>query len=368
MALEQLQNRPHLHIGPLQLEPVADTIKGVDLIPWYDDKGKLAKWSGLNEQTDKDAPPELVLDPDADKNGNYSKLEVRWRSRPDNLDKDTVIYRVAIVTDMDEELVFREVSHSGKKDEKCRFSNDDFAILNDDALISAKVLVSVLGSADIEPQESEEFQICFGLRDDREPAGVGKKVRTLSEGLIELNDREAVSSLASATETLPLDSKGYLLVRTAQRSKSYRVYAPPLIREVERSWAENGGTIGRWRVRVRASGVRAHPCEFVSVSSDLTSSSSMWDRASAAYRRMAERFTSRGGCGQFYDQGTKAFETVVKEYLLSWAALLEGSSPQLALANTVEVQSLSGRTIGLIVLPAHPSARKTDRLQPGHGS
>ena len=31
-----------------------------------------------------------------------------------------------------------------------------------------------------------------------------------------------------------------------------------------------------------------------------------------------------------------------------------GSRPVLTLVNTVEIQSLSGRTIGLIVLPAHP--------------
>jgi hypothetical protein len=34
--------------------------------------------------------------------------------------------------------------------------------------------------------------------------------------------------------------------------------------------------------------------------------------------------------------------------------LLDSAEPALALANTVEVQSLSGRTLGLIVLPAHP--------------
>ena len=44
----------------------------------------------------------------------------------------------------------------------------------------------------------------------------------------------------------------------------------------------------------------------------------------------------------------------MKEYLLAWTALLDEGDPSLALANTVEVQSLSGRTIGLIVLPSHP--------------
>ena len=69
---------------------------------------------------------------------------------------------------------------------------------------------------------------------------------------------------------------------------------------------------------------------------------------------MADRFAAYSGVGQIYDEKSKIFESTVKEYLLAWAALLESGDPSLALANTVEVQSLSGRTIGLIVLPSHP--------------
>ena len=69
---------------------------------------------------------------------------------------------------------------------------------------------------------------------------------------------------------------------------------------------------------------------------------------------MAEKFAVLGGgVGQVYDEKSRTFG-VAKEYLLAWAVLLEGGDPHLALANTVEVQSLSGRTIGLIVLPSHP--------------
>lgn len=354
-ALEQLRDHPDLHIGRLQVELAADSIKSIELIPWCLNTGKLAKWSGLSEQAEEGNPPELVLDPDADKTGNYSKLEVRWKARPENLLKDAVNYRVAIVTDMDEEIASREISHSAKKEERCRFSNDDFGMLNDDALVSAKVIVSVVGSSDVEQQESEEFQIRFGHRDEREPAGVGKKVRTFSEGLIELEDREGVSTLAASIDPLPVDSKGFVVLRTAQRSKSFRVYCPPLIREIERRWAaENDGGIGRWRVRVRASGARAHAVEFVALASSLAPSSSVWERTAAASRKLAERFVARGGCGQIYDQAAKQLDNLVKEYLLAWAALLEAGDPQLSLANTVEVQSLSGRPIGIIVLPSHP--------------
>src|SRR5262249_17848625 len=147
----------------------------------------------------------------------------------------------------------------------CRFTNDDFSMLSDDTLIGAKVVVSVLGNNQVEEQESEEFTIRFGQPPEHEPVGVGKKVRTFSEGLIELDNRESVSDLASSTETLPVDSKCFVLLRTPQRGKSFRVFRPALIREVEQQWAERSGEIGRWRVKVRASGVRAGVTGFVSL-------------------------------------------------------------------------------------------------------
>jgi hypothetical protein len=58
-------------------------------------------------------------------------------------------------------------------------------------------------------------------------------VRTFSEGLIELDDRETVSALASSTGSLPVDSKGFVLLRTSQRGKSFRVFRPPLIHDVD---------------------------------------------------------------------------------------------------------------------------------------
>jgi len=128
---------------------------------------------------------------------------------------------------------------------------------------------------------------------------------------------------------------------------------------VDKQWAERGGAIGRWSVRVRSSGARAAELEFIPFlrphSLATASLPALWDRAATASRRMAERFAaSAGGVGQIYDEKSTVFNMVVKEYLLAWAALLEEAQPLLGLVNTVEVQSLSGRTIGLIVLPSHP--------------
>ncbi len=356
-SLEDLAASRHLWVNELKLEGAAHVLQAIDLVPWRTRQNKLAKWSGLIEEAEGD-PPVLILDPKADANGNYAKLEIRWTTRPDNLLRDAVQYQAKIITDMDEELASRDVLHSGKKEEKCRFTDDDFSMLSDDALINAKIVVSVIGDDAIDEQESDEFVIRFGTPPDKGTGGVGKIMRTFSEGLIELDDRDTVTALASATDSFPLDSKGFIVLRTPQRGKSFRVFRPPLLHEVEQDWSDRAGQIGRWRVKVRASGARAGIPEFVPIEPDGSSSGtawhSIWERATTASRRMADRFHNcGGGVGQVYDQNAKVFDTVVKEYLLAWTALLDVADPVLALANTIEIQSLSGRTIGLIVLPAH---------------
>lgn len=355
-AMGKLAEREDLWIGRLRVETSAHAIESIALVPWRTKTGTLAKWSGLVEDADSDtaAVPRFVLDPDAEKNRNYSNLEVRWNAAPESLEKGSVEYRVAIMTEHDEELTTSETSHSARKVETCRFSNDDFSGLGEDSLISAKVVVSVIGNEDVEPQESEEFLICFGNVDPTPTAGAGKKVRTLSEGVIELADRESIAELASSTAPLP-ESKGFLVLRHSGRGKPFRVSAHPLIRAVEKRWNEEGGRIGRWRIRVRSTGEQAHEPEFVPLEapSDSTAAAT-WDRAQTASRRLAERFAARSGCGQIYELASKAHDAA-KDYVLAWTALLDGAEPALALANTIEVQSLSGRTVGLIVLPSHPS-------------
>lgn len=351
-ALAELTNKRHLWVNNLPIEGATQALSSIELVSWRTNTGKVAKWSGLVEDGESDAPPVLIFEPDDDMAGNYSKLEVKWKVRPEHLEKDAVEYHVAIVTDMEEELASKEIAHSGKKEEKCRFSKGDFSTLSEDALISARVLLSVIGNDSVGLQESEEFAIRFGQPPEREHAGVGKKVRTFSEGLIELNERELITNLASSAAAYSAGSKGFIVLHTQKPGKIYRVYRPPLINEVDMQWAERGGAIGRWTVRVRSSGARAAEAEFLPFS---IRNLAAWDRAIAASRRMAERLANSGGSvGQIYDEASTFFSTVVKEYLLAWAALLEEGDPELSLANTIEVQSLSGRTIGLIVLPSHP--------------
>ncbi len=349
-ALAAVAEHKHFWIGALRVAGPATTIKGVDLTPWRNKSGALAKWSGLTGGEGND-PPELILD--ADVGGTGSTLEVRWKADPVDLEKNAVEYRIAVLTDNDEELANQTVPHFSRKGgERCRFSNEDFS-LSDDALLSARVRVSVLGQDTIETQESEEFVIRFGEPPERSASGGAVTVRSFSEGLVEMESRDCVHELAS-DPVVTDDPKGFVVLRTAVsqgRRKSFRVARPGLIKEVEEQWFKEQGQIGRWVVAVRASGLRACGANFIPLYGKENSS---WERVGAASRRMAERLKATGGgVGQIYDEGVKSFD-VVWEYLLAWAALLQGGDPNLALANTVEVQSLSGRTIGLIVLPSHP--------------
>ena len=355
VALESLAENEELWIGNLRPEPPAQSIRGIDLTSWRNRNGAIAKWSGLVQGGDENEPPALVLRPDADQSGRFSTLEIRWKVDPPHLEKNAAEYRVIVRTDQGEDLAVQEVPHSARKGgEKCRFSDDDFSFLDEDALLSAKVAVEVVGNADIERQESEDFVIRFGEPPGQETSGVGTIVRTLSEGLAELGSRDTVSTITSSlSPSITVDSKGFTLLRTPVeqgRRRSFRVFRPSLIAEVERQWAEREGMIGRWTVKVRGSGDRAGSVEFEPLDGD---GSDAWARASSASRGLSGRFAETGGVGQVYDETAGGFR-IVQEYLRAWAALLETGDSSLALANTVEVRSLSGWTIGLIVLPAHP--------------
>ena len=353
-ALEILAGKEHLWVGRLRIES-SRQIHAIELSSWRNRNRKIAKWSGLvveAEGTDAD-PPILILKPGAELSGDYSKLEVKWKARPANLKKNAVDYRVAIVTDMGDELAEREVSHSARREEKCRFSNDDFSSLDEDSIVPAKVVVSVVGNDAVSRDESEEFIIRFGQPPAKEARAGGRTVRTFSDGLIELGDRESVTAVSENPGAATSAAKDFVLLRTmaGSRPKSFRVSRPKLIHEVERHWTARGGPIGHWRVRVRASGQWAGRPRFVPFEGG---DGPIYKRAAAASRRMAERFgAGGGGVAQVYDDRAKAFDTA-KAYVLAWTALLNAGDPSLAICNTVEVQSLAGRTLGLIVLPAHP--------------
>jgi hypothetical protein len=81
-ALAELADKRNLWVNALRVEGAAEIIQSIELSSWRTNAGRIAKWSGLTEDSESGAPPVLILNPDADKTGDYSKLEVKWRSRP----------------------------------------------------------------------------------------------------------------------------------------------------------------------------------------------------------------------------------------------------------------------------------------------
>ena len=356
-ALAKLEDHKNLWVGPLWIENVQG-IKSIEVTPWRNKNGSVAKWSGLQADhtslQPEDDPPVLFIMPDAASKASSPNLEIRWKARPGNLGKNAVDYRVSVLTHMDEELAVNEVSHSGRQHEKCRFSDDDFTGLTEDSVISAKAIVSVVGNTDVESQETEEFIIRYGHPPEKTAGGVGKKLRAFSEGLIELEERLSVSTIVDDQAGFAFDAKrNLLLLRASTEGKrlSFSIPCPPLIRDLEQQWIAQNGMIGRWRVKVRVSGAQAGEVVFEPF---LCEGGASWERTNTASRRLTERLSGGSGVvGLVHDDETKTF-TAVKEYIMAWTALLDGGNPLLALCNTVEVQALSGKLIGLIVLPTHP--------------
>lgn len=356
-ALEGLAERPNLWVNNLKLEDSSTAIRSIELTPYRGSKDRLLKWSGLVEPANAELP-RLVIDPDP--NRDRSKLEVRWKTRPTTLPKGAAHYRVSVLSKVgNDELAYREVVHRKAAQQRCMFVGEDFSTLPEDARIPARIKVGVIGTESDDPPvaavETEEFEITFGEPLAAETVAGGKVCRTFSEGLIELGNRSEVGSLTAMDGPRPKDARGaFLTWRSPHKRTSFRVHRPPLIKEVEDQWNLHADAVGRWRVKVRASGERVGSPEFVPFRRPDGMAERDWARMNNACRKMIARFSGFGGVGQVYDDTSSTFE-VVKEYLRAWTALLYGEAdPQLTLGNTVEVQSQSGRLIGLIVLPNHP--------------
>ena len=350
-ALERLAHEKHLWINELRVEDSSEDIRAIELQPWRSTAGRVLKWSGLME-IDPGEPPRLVINPDLEV--DESKLEVRWKTRPAALPKGAVRYRARVVTTVgDEELAYRdEVLHRGTATEKCTFVGEEFTV-SEGVIVRARVVVDVPGVDGVKPQETEEFEIRLGEQLLSDAVAGGKAHRTFVEGLIELGSEE-VACLTGLDDVVPKNAKGFLSWRSPRKRMAFRVQRPPLIKDVEEYWRLSGNVVGRWKVKVRASGERVGGPEFLPTPKPDSVSSQGWARLETACKKMIVRFGDFGGVGQVYDASATGFENV-EEYLRAWTAILDEATDQtLALANTVEVRSQSDQLLGLIVLPSHP--------------
>lgn len=346
-AAIRASEHPNLLFNALKPGFINQELKSIELLQWRaNPNANPYSWSGL-KPGDENVPVFPI--------NEASKFEIRWKVLPSNIKAGSVEYKVSIVTGSDSELVSRQITHTGKEKEKCVFTYEDFLELDEGGKWEAKVRVHPVGEESPANtsyptdsprwKETEEFILTFGEPEATAKSSVGKKARALVEEAIKLSPEEfEIACRTPVTE----DAQGHISYRA--NGKSGRVYRPPLIKTIEEDWKQRGFQVGRWVVRVRTEGSRASEPDFIPVERG-NCEADVWRKLEENTRQMGQRTADRAGFIGMIHHGTDA---AVANYVNNWATALDSGDPQLALANTIEVQTLSGNTIGLIVLPSHP--------------
>ena len=343
-VVEQVVSQPNLWLNAIKPRFLNQQLQNVTIRPWRDKKGKIGKWSGLADGN----PPQFLLSTE-----RVSKLEIRFDTEPEQLPKGSVEYRVSVMAG-DDELAYRHVSHAvrkGSQYQTVKLTTEDFENISEDSQFEARVVVSVVG-LDIEIEdESEEFLIRYGEAPIDTTSNTSKFERCLVEGAAHIADGEQFDADVTNPDCFEINSaKNHITFRAASSKKSYKVQRPALIDVLERLQSEQS-EIGRWSVRVREDGQRVGEPEFHAIDRDDVTDGE-WDKAIRAMAAIRKDLSDKGGFwGSVYSAGlAKRAEAVIN----SWLPMLDQASAMIALAETIEVQSLSGKTIGLIVLPSHP--------------
>ncbi len=351
-ALQELSEKEHLWLHSLNVILDTDELKGFVLTPWRSTTGKILKWSGLTETRNPNNPPQLIVNLKAHTQKEASKLMVRWKTVPSKLEANSVQFHVAIVTDMDEEFLSDDVFNSNKEEQKYVFTLDNQTDLTESSIINAQVQISANNYPELKPLKSEEFVIRCGDTDNEVSGGMGQSVRTFSEGFIEWEDPEKVWTHISNINAISVDKKGNIHFRTEDGSKSFRMFQPPLLKSAEEDWLNQTDPVGRWILKVHSTGDWAGSLTYV----PFELSTGHRERVINACSQFKELVRANHNVGLVYFDQYKKSEEIAREYILAWSNLFEdeNADPLVALANTVEIQSPSGKTIGLIVLPTHP--------------
>lgn len=341
-AIGRLSNTPHLWLNNLRPGIFDQNIlQKIEILPWRGKNNKPVAWTGLS--VDENNRLKFILDPNETSASKQSKLEVRWKGLPDELKKGSAEYSVTIISG-EEELAEKKTSHSGKNPQKCAFTIDDFE-LEEGAKFEAVVRIRAIGNDEIEGI-TEDFLLLFGDAPEKTRSSSGTIVRALVEGAISIENKEDFVNACSSNQNFGRDSKGFITFH--YQNKNAKVYCSSLLFKLEEDWCNNKGSLGRWEVPVRNDGSLAGEVKFIPLSSGY--SDQAFERLYKASSELSQIVVNgQGLMGMIH-----GFNKNVEEYINAWLTAIEISNPDLALVNTLEVKSLSGNTIGLIVLPNHP--------------
>ena len=353
-ALAQLQEREEFWINRLKPRVFeSESLRRIDWVPWRGKSGKLLTWSGLVDNADGRA--ELRLSRNGDDPGTRARLEVRWKTDPVQLPKNAVDYLVEIRSG-NEVLAEKPVSHQQKAYQQCVFAQDDFGDIDEDSRFEAQAVIRALvGEGDGTENDpfqitSEDFVLCFGDRPSLSRHSAGRVYPSLALAVADIaptvNAFDQIGASTSDSQTFSRDKKGFISCR--HEGKTARVFCPDLIVDLARSWVEQGGIPGRWRMRVRADGSPAAPPEFIPVQTDRDASGARFVQASRAF----SAWLAKSGLGPLAVLYTD--QRPVVDYVNAAIAWWESAGPESTLIHALEVLGLSGQQHGLVVLPTHP--------------
>ena len=347
-VIAQVVANSAIWLGEIQPEFMSQQLRKLRIKPWRNPKGTVGKWSGLVDGT----PPQFLLS-----NDKVSRLEVRFETEPETLPKGSVEYRVSVMSG-DDELAYRDVSHSVRKGaqyQTVKLTTEDFEGIAEDSQFEARVVVSVIGVSDADvygdaENESEEFLIRYGEANVETTSNTTKFERCMMDGAVHISDVEQFDKDVNEAECFEVNSaKNYIAFRSTTSKKSFKVQRPALIDVIERMQAEQTN-LGRWSVQVREDGQRVADPVFHTFNSGDTPESD-WERAIKATAALQKELSNRGGFwGSVYGGSIKKAD----DFVNAWLSVLDNGPADVALTDTIEVQSLAGETIGLIVLPSHP--------------
>lgn len=349
--LHRATANPQLWLGNLRPGFLTNKLQEIELVSWRSRSGAIAKWSGLTQDQDEQLPRFII-----DKQNPKCRLKVCWLVRPEGLPKGSVTFLVRVLAG-EQELASQTVELSDRAQQHAIITPEDFGDLDESVTMEACVEVSAPGVEGVSPQRTEDFVLVFGETAQAERVTAGELVRCAIEAGIACENLAELDEMAEGRtrgEQGQKDKHGFLSFRLPGTRKGFRVWRSPLLARIEDDWFKRKESpIGRWIVRCRPDGSYPGEPTFEPLPKERTGIPE-WERLVEATQRLqTDMARANGILSRFYLHDHSSAD-VITNYLNAWQAVLEQCTPALALANTLEVQTLSGRTVGLIVLPFHP--------------
>ncbi len=333
--LEGLRNSEDLWINNINPEFLGKEIKEIKILPWKSKNGKPKSFSGLGVYGDDD----LLCYRISIDSKKPKALTVKWKTEPTIKKNDIASYDVHILYGHNDIFLSKQVNHRDTNEQKCSFTQEDF---KDAELLdktgkydNARIEVSVSGSQ-VQPRETEEFIILIGQKGAGGGSSAAKRTRALVETAIGLEEEE----FDNAANCNCYCSKSYIIYNN--KKKKGKIYNPSLVRTIEEQIRDRDyDMVGRWKLNIREDGTWTdQQPEFI----EINIPSDMREITKNYYSQIGNR---RGFMGIIYHDNSPAMS-----YIKSWKNNVNSNSPELSLANTIEVK-MQDRSVGLIVLPNH---------------